>query len=83
MRHMLGATRERTKRDHGFRNHYCTVIGSESYAMLLKMEAAGFVKAGRRINDGRDQYFHVTVEGCRAIGLSKAAVKRAFERNSR
>lgn len=78
LRHMLGAGAERPKRDHGFRNHYCTSIGSESHGVLLEMQQAGLVRSGRSINEGRDQYFHATVDGCKAIGLAKAAIKRAF-----
>lgn len=79
LRHMLGAGAERPKRDHGFRNHYCTSVGSGCHGVLLEMQEAGLVRAGRSINKGRDQYFHATIEGCKAIGLSAAAIKRAFQ----
>jgi hypothetical protein len=79
LRHMLGAGPERPKKDHGFRNYYCTSVGSDSYNVLRDMEKSGLVTAGSFINGGRDQYFHATVEGCKAIGLSNAAIKRVFE----
>lgn len=79
LRHMLGAGPERRKRDHGFRNHYCASFGGQDYATLQEMEQAGLVRSGLFINGGKMRYFHATIEGCKAIGLSKAAIKRAFE----
>ena len=79
LRHMLGAGPERRRKDHGFRNYYCASAESESYRVLREMEIAGLVRAGGFINGGRDQYFHATIAGCKAIGLSKAAIERAFE----
>jgi hypothetical protein len=43
------------------------------------MEQAGLVRSGLFINGGKMRYFHATIEGCKAIGLSKAAIKRALE----
>ena len=79
LRHMLGAGVARRKQDHGFRNYYCASVGSEDHAVMKEMERAGLVGAGRFINNSRDQYFHATADGCKAIGLSKAAIARAFE----
>ena len=79
LRHMLGASRERRKRDHGFRNYFCALVGGEDYTTLQEMEQAGLVKSGLSINGGKMQHFHATIEGCEAIGLSKAAIKRAFD----
>lgn len=74
--HMLGAGDHIPRGRRGYRNYYCTSVGDET---LCEMEKAGLVVAGRTINDGRDQYFYATLAGCKAIGLSKAAIKRAFE----
>lgn len=77
--HMLGATPPTPRKLYGFRNDYCIdLVGSSpDYAALLEMERAGLVVSGRRINQGTSQYFHATREGCKAIGLSKAAMRRA------
>jgi hypothetical protein len=79
LRHMLGAGPERRKRDHGFRNHYRAMFGAPDYKTMQDMASAGLVKGGVFINGGKMRYFHATVEGCKAIGLSKAAIKRAIE----
>ena len=80
LRHMLGAGLHIPKRSHGYRSGYCVGIGSDAYGTLIEMERIGLVKAGVKINLNLDQYFHATIEGCKAIGLSKAAIKRAFEK---
>jgi hypothetical protein len=69
------------KKQHGYRNHLCVSIheGSEHYEISLQMVEAGLLKPGQKINNGTMQYFHATVKGCQAIGLSKAAIKRAME----
>lgn len=77
--HMLGAGFHIRKRQHGYRNHFCAAIGGAHYVAMIEMEAAGLVTAGHKINDGGDQYFHATREGCRVAGLGKAATKRAME----
>lgn len=79
LRHMLGATRDHAKTSHGFRNHFCAEIGFRDHDDMVAMQALGLVTAGRKINNDKDQYFHATLAGCQAIGLSKAAIKRAFE----
>lgn len=80
LRHMLGAGSHYKKQQHGFRNRFCAGIGGPDYEEMLAMEDAGLVEAGVKINGGRDQFFSATVAGCEAIGLSKAAIKRAFEK---
>ena len=79
LRHMLGATSGTPKKSHGYRNHFCVDVGYRDHATMQAMEAAGLVQAGRVMNEGRGRYYHATVAGCQAIGLSKAAIKRAFE----
>jgi len=80
LRHMLGANPERKKQFHGFRNYFCAEVGSEDFEAMQKMKEAGLVTEGQKINDGKDQYFFATLEGCKSIGLHKAAIKRAFGR---
>lgn len=77
--HMLGAGPHIARKMHGYRNYFCAGIGGGDYQALVEMGAAGLVKAGGTINDGTMQYFYATVEGCKAIGLHKAAIKRAME----
>ena len=79
LRHMLGATSDTKKKNHGYRNRFCAEIGTEYHRDMLEMEAAGLVKSGCVINQGTCVYFHATIEGCKAAGLSKAATKRAME----
>jgi hypothetical protein len=77
--HMLGAGSHVKRSNHGYRNYFCAGIGSPDYAAMIVMEAAGLVKSAHKINGGTDQYFFATLEGCKAAGLSKAAIKRAFK----
>lgn len=78
--HMLGAGSHVRRNNHGYRNRFCAGIGSPDYVAMVEMESAGLVRAGQKINDGKDQYFFATLAGCEAAGLSKAAIKRAMER---
>lgn len=77
--HMLGAGSHIKKSNHGYRNRYCAEFGATDYTTLVEMESLGLVVAGPTINQGRDRYFAATLAGCQAIGLSKAAIKRAME----
>jgi len=76
---MLGAGSHVPQKKHGYRNHFAATIGGQEHGIMLSMEAAGLVSRGRTINGGGMEYFHATVDGCKAIGLGKAAIKRAFE----
>ena len=61
----------------GYRNTYCTEMGTYPYDLLCEMVAKGLMTYGRKINDGRDMYFHATRKGALAIGLSEDALFRA------
>lgn len=78
LRHMVGAEPRYKKSQWGFRNHFCAAVEGEDIKVLRAMESAGLVHSGMTINDGRDQYFHITYEGCRAIELGPAATRRAM-----
>jgi len=79
LRHMLGAPVKRRRGSlPGYRNNYCAGFGGDDDSQLRLMAEAGLVVAGGAINYGADQYFHATAAGCEAIGLSKAATKRAL-----
>ena len=75
LRHMLGAEPDRRKRDWGFRNYYACSKGNEE--SMRRLEAAGFARQGRPYNDS--YYFHATEEGCKAVGMNAAQIKRAME----
>lgn len=77
--HMLGAGSHIPKRQHGSRNRFCSTISSKDHVSMLEMEAAGLVVKGQTLYGGL-QFFFATEAGCKAIGLSKAAIKRALKR---
>lgn len=77
LQHTLGARPDQNKRNYGYRNHFLASAGSKDFAEFIAMESAGLVESGPMTNG--HQYFRATVEGCKAIGLGKAAIKRAFE----
>lgn len=77
---MLGAGTDKKKKSHGYRNYFCATIGGEYEKDMEEMLALGLVSKGHTINQGRDRYYHATLAGCQAIGLHKAAIKRAFEK---
>lgn len=78
LRHMLGAGEHYRKSSHGFRNRFCAEIGSDDHNAMLAMARIGLVKAVCKINNDRDELFAATLKGCLAIGLHKAAIKRAL-----
>ena len=73
LRHMLGTESKWP----GYRNYFCAEIGSADYSDLMAMCVSGLAERGRTANKGRDQYFVATEAGCRAVGLTKAGMKRA------
>ena len=75
LRHMLGATEQRPKKNWGFRNYYAA--GADSVPGLERLVAAGYCVRGAPYMDAH--YYHATRAGCAAAGLSKAATARAFE----
>jgi hypothetical protein len=77
--HTLGAGSHVRKSKHGYRNHFCASVGSDSDKAFEEMVAAGLAEKGSSLNGGKSVYYRATVEGCKAVGLSKAAIKRAFE----
>jgi hypothetical protein len=79
LRHTLGAGKHVRKSKHGYRNRFCACVGSDEDKAFHQMVAAGLAKKGSAINGGELVYYRATVEGCKAIGLSKAATNRAFQ----
>lgn len=74
LRHMLGATAHYPKSQWGFRNHYC--CGVQDRAAMERLVAAGLAVRGRA--ELTTVYYHSTRNGCRAAGLSRAAIVRAL-----
>lgn len=74
LRHMLGATEHRPKKDWGFRNHYAA--GSDSVQNLERLVAEGYCVRGRPYMQAH--YYHATAEGCKAAGLNKVSTARAL-----
>jgi len=77
--HTLGAGSHVRKSNHGYRNHFCACVGSDYDKAFEEMVALGLAERGSSLNDGKAVYYRATIEGCKAAGLSKAAIKRAFE----
>lgn len=75
LRHMLGVDARRyTQKQWGFRNYYASSVSDEP--AMRRLETAGFVRQGRPYDESF--YFHATEEGCRAVGMNKAQIKRAM-----
>jgi len=80
LQHTLGAGTRYRKSQHGFRNLFCAGVGSENDRTFQEMVSQGLAKQGPLINGGDGRIYHATLAGCHAIGLHKAAIKRAFQR---
>lgn len=79
LRHMLGAGSHIPRGSRGYRNYFCASVGGYDHIVMQEMEAAGLVRAAHTINQGKSQYFVATLAGCQAIGLGKAATRRALD----
>jgi len=78
LRHMLGAIPERyTAKQWGFRNYYASGKGGDALESMHRLVNAGFARQGHESESMI--YFHATEEGCKAVGMNKAQIKRAFE----
>jgi hypothetical protein len=75
LRHMLGVTDYRPKKNWGYRNYYAA--GNGSVPGLERLVAAGYCIRGEPFMDAH--YYHATKAGCAAAGLGKAATRRVFE----
>lgn len=76
LRHMLGVHQQKPARQWGLRNYFACG-GGENEKSMRRLEAAGFVRQGRPYENSF--YFHATEEGCKAVGMNAAQIKRAFE----
>lgn len=48
---------------HTSRNYYCVEVNSMDWSQWMGLELLGLARGGVRINECRDQYFHVTPAG--------------------
>jgi len=77
LRHAAGATSDVKRKDWGYRNYFAAGKDGSDREGLERMVAAGLAVQGRDIPGGLI-YFHVTEEGCRALGMTKKEIKRAM-----
>ena len=81
LQHSLGADKygqaDDGNRAQFYRDYYCVGLHeSATLANINDMVARGWMRAGYKINEGRDQYFHVTQLGISAMrGHSPKAPK--------
>ncbi len=75
LRNMLGVGQDRPRRVWGYRNYY--VAGKGSEPAMRRLESAGLVR--EIFSCGDTTYFRATEEGCKAVGMNDAQVKRAME----
>lgn len=71
VQHALGIDEYRPKQQWGFRNYYCAAPDDKQMERLIHLN---LLTAGRKINEGQDQYFYVTQAGARFAGLPKEKV---------
>ncbi|NML62936.1 hypothetical protein HHL21_18000 [Massilia sp. RP-1-19] len=60
-----------------FRNHFCAGKGEQQASMRRRVDA-GLATEGHSQENG-SVFFHATKEGCKAVGMGPAGIKRAFE----
>lgn len=75
LQHMLGVGLHKKKSTWGYRNYFAA--GAGSLASMERLVSAGYVTRGRTADSMT--YYHATEAGMDAIGLSKAAKRRAME----
>lgn len=72
LRHMLGIRQGTHKRDYGYRNYFNSTESGPDHESMLRLQAMGLVRAGRRT------YWHATEAGCKAVGLDEKQTRRAL-----
>lgn len=79
--HMTGTGSHIPTNQKGYRNYFCATVSDldPDYQSMVRMELNGLVLAGRKVNDGNQQYFYATEAGCKAIGLTEEQTKRVLE----
>jgi hypothetical protein len=78
LRHMLGAIPGRyPKHKWGWRNYFLSGKAGAGHESMQRLVNAGLVEQGHDAG-AAGMYYHATIKGCEAVGMSKAAIKRAF-----
>ncbi len=78
LRHMLGAVPGRyPKNKWGWRNHYCAPNAGEDSDSMQRLVAAGLAVQG--CAQSNSTFYHATEAGCKAVGMSKAAIRRMMD----
>jgi hypothetical protein len=72
-----GSTPPALKKDHGHRNHFCTVTGTENDADCLAMTAAGLMLQMSYVQQTNKRTYQATRAGCLLINLHPPAIRRA------
>ena len=77
LKHMLGIVSGRPKRQWGLRKYYCANATGAAREAMQRLTDAGLVTLGHESET--QAYFHATRLGCKAAGMSGAAIKRSME----
>lgn len=75
LRHMLGVNEHKRKNTWGYRNYFAA--GTGQIESMERLVAAGYAERGSKTESLT--YYHATEAGMDAIGMSKAAKRRAME----
>lgn len=78
MAHTVGMVENRPKKDWGKRNYFAASPGGENDWVLDGLVIHKMMTRGHR--DDSLNFYHCTEAGMKAIGLHKAAIKRALEK---
>ncbi len=76
LRHMLGVGTHIKMRSWGYRNHFASSKRDEP--SMERLVADGLAKRGGAYHDS--YFYHATTAGMELAGLSKAAIKRQFQK---
>jgi hypothetical protein len=76
LKHMVGAAPEISRKNWGYRNHYCVRTGSEHEAEMMELVKLDLVEKGNEALT--NTYFHATELGCKAAGLSRKQILKIF-----
>lgn len=78
IRHMTGSDSRYTRKQWGFRNHFCASKSGGDYESMIRLEKSGYVVRGREQEESI--FFHATEKGLKAIGFTKKQIENALER---
>ena len=71
LKHTLGADSRYTKKEWGFRNHYCVSVGTPDHDLLQDLESKGYMVMGRSTYAGENsRFYRATRKACELLGFS-------------